>query len=104
MWFWPRGQTLSDEQIKEVKRKATSVRRAYSSCLKCNSSRPEACRGLEVRLLESYAQHCCQEQADAFRACYSSVFETDQDPAVCEPYIKAMQKCLKRKGLVHPLM
>ena len=105
MWFWGRSEALPDEAVRDIQKKCAPVRRAYASCLKSNQDRPEPCRGLEVRLLESYAKHCCPEDAAKFRDCYEAVFAGEvQDMSVCEPHIAAMKKCLKRKGLGYPLV
>ena len=103
--MWPLGskETLPAERITEIKHKSKSVRKAYLSCIKCNGGQPEPCRGLEVMLLESYAKQCCPDTASSFQQCYNAAFTQEQDPAVCEPHVTAMQKCLKKKGIGYPL-
>lgn len=101
MWLWRQNRdTLPQADVEKLKKKAASLRRAYSSCLKSNDGIVEPCRGLEIRLVEEYAAQCCQQEAAAFRECYTAIFEKDQSPAECDPYIKAMRSCLKRKGLL----
>lgn len=104
MWPWSSRQALPPEAIKDIKKKAAPVRRAYSSCLKSNGGSNEPCRGLEVRLLETYSLHCCPDEVARFRECYTAIYESEEDPSTCDKHIKAMQQCLAKKGFAYPLV
>ena len=105
MWFWRREQPLPPEEVREIKRKATTVSRAYKSCLKSNGGDNEPCKGLEIRLLETYSLQCCREEAARFQECYTTLYDSDeQDASVCDQHVEAMRKCLKKKGLGYPLV
>ena len=107
-WLWgtPRepSATLTEEQLRQLHRKGRALGQAYTACLKSNThledaQAKQACRGLEVSLMESYASHpaTCPAEAERFRACYTSVVLDDSlDYSVCDRHLADMQRCLRR--------
>ena len=113
MWPWTgsSSQTLSEDQLKQLQRKSRAIRQAWVACVKSNKHLEEAqieqaCRGLEVSLLQSYAGHqfTCPTEAERFRECITRVALNESlQYSACDPQLERMQKCLRKFRQLVPL-
>ena len=107
MWPWTgssTSQTLSEDELKQVHKRSRALRQAWVGCVKSNKHLKQgqidqACRGLEVSLLQSYAGHqfTCPAEAERFRDCVTRVALNESlQYSACDPQLERMQKCLRK--------
>ena len=110
--MWPFSSSTTSKPVEpavleQLQRRSKRLRQAYIGCLKSNkhlepAAADQACKGLEVSLIECYADHpaTCQEKAAAFKTCVQEVqLDEELDYSICEGRLADMQKCLKKHRL-----
>eukprot|EP00873_Tetraselmis_striata_P037908 jgi/Tetstr1/458172/TSEL_044663.t1 len=99
-WLW--GSSLSAEEKASLRRRCASAVAAHRNCVAANgAAAAEACRNLEVSVLDCKATVVCPEAAAEHGRCLHSLVETGkyQGKRDCDAAIAAMRKCLRRKGV-----
>eukprot|EP00890_Picochlorum_soloecismus_P000915 jgi/Picsp_1/1824/NSC_05291-R1_hypothetical protein CHLNCDRAFT_55161 [Chlorella variabilis] len=101
------GRSLTEEEIRRVKRKCNRSRTAFESCLLANKDDPnksKICRNLEWSFDHCQSSVVCPQQAKEYERCVFKAVSADELGfsgsnswyTRCEKTVNSMKKCLRK--------